>query len=253
MIKIVSHSSLKQFLDQGMEKFEDLHSIKDTIFVSDFISVCRNDLHSGLSEGAELRLLYPFHRLVIFSFLPPEELVQHDKFNLLALEGTTLIRLPASISEIRSAIEKFGNAPLAIPGEEMKQFCITAGITLLKNKIRKLEHGNLYGNEFAFRNRVVSPLKVQCEQTISGLITVSAVKAQLQRVDQYLKNQEIVSLIQLVKSIGPNWDNFFVNIHEFVIILDKLTACAKQEMIEPADLLILVKNLDIAFSRIAKR
>ena len=161
----------------------------NVVIVSDFYpQQKKRNIHAGLLEAVTYRLKNPTHYIILLSFFSKEELIKYDTFGILSLQGTEFIRLPFMQEELYTTIEKYINIVLSFSKEEWVMFSTNAYKTLLKEKIRMLNHGSQY----EFGSFVTIPLRAACVGSFQFPTLLPVIIERLQSIKLYIA-QELVS------------------------------------------------------------
>ena len=99
-----------------------LSSLVDIPIISSFLPQHQNSIHSGLLEAVKYRLAHQAHNIILLSFHSKKELLLHDTFHILSLPGTAFIRLPFTLEQLYSTINKYVDNELTIPTTDWETF-----------------------------------------------------------------------------------------------------------------------------------
>lgn len=246
MIKFVTHPALTNLLEHSRAKIKYQHSLVDVVIISDYFHQASHLIHGGLIEAVKYRLIHPTHYIILLSFHSKEELLKHDIFGILSLQGTIFMRLPFMLEELYTAIETSTDIEFSIPKEEWLVFSTNAYKTLLKEKVSILIHGN----KLDFVNCITSPLysAAVCLPDFPELLPV--VKKHLQSLKCYIAKEEITELFLLANASASLPDTFLQSVSQFVKGLQQLEMYASQEEINIKQLISEIDILNETSSKI---
>ena len=246
MISFITHPALTNLLEQSRVKMKYLRSLVDIRIVSSFLPQLPNRIHSGLLEAVKYRLVYPAHYIFLLSFHSKEELLLHDTFGILSLQGTEYIRLPFAPEQLYSTIDQYVNNELAIPNKEWGAFATNACKVLLKEKISLLKHGN----KLDFINNITGPLRASVVSLNKYPELLPVVKKQLAAIKCYLDKEEIAEFFSLANAGASLLDTFLQSVSQFTNGLQQLEMFAIQEEINIQQLIAEIDILNETFLKI---
>ena len=240
MINFITHPALTNLLEQSRVKMKYLRSLVDMVIVSDFLPTHTNDTHSGLLDAVKYRLSFPAHYILLLSFHSKEELLLHDTFGILSLQGTAFIRLPFTTEQLYSTIDQYVDNELAIPTTDWEAFATNACKALLKEKISLLNHGN----KLDFINNITGPLRASVVSLNKYPELLPVMKKQLTAIKCYIDKEEITELFSLANAGASFPDTFLQSVSQFTNGLQQLEMYATQEEINIPQLIIEIDILN---------
>jgi len=238
MIDTIAHPAIEKLLLSSKTEMKCFQSCVDVVIVSDYFPQQNSDIHNGLIEAVKCRLTNPSCYIFIASFFSKEELVLHDTFGILSFRGTEFIRLPFSVDELYSAIERYAGIELLIPEEEWVLFSTNACTALVKERISVLKHGG----KLDFVNSITGPLRAAAIGSSSFPELLPVVKEHLQSVKCYTAKKEIAELSLLANASASLPDPFLQSVSHFANGLRQLEMHASQEDINIKQ---LISEIDI--------
>lgn len=238
MINFITHPALTNLLEQSRVKMKYLRSLVDMVIVSSFLQQHTNSIHSGLLEAVKYRLARPAHYILLLSFHSKEELLLHDTFGILSLEGTAFIRLPFAPEQLYFTIDQYIDNELTIPNKDWEAFATNACTALLKEKINLLKHGN----KLDFINNITGPLRASVVSMTEYPELLPVMKKQLAATKCYIDTEEITELFSLANAGASLPDTFLQFVLQFTNGLQQLEMYATQEEINMQQ---LITEIDI--------
>lgn len=246
MINFITHLALTNLLEQSRVKMKYLRSLVDMVIVSGFLPRHINNIHSGLLEAVKYRLTHPAHCIILLSFHSKKELLLHDTFGILSLQGTAFIRLPFTPEGLYSTIEQYVDNELNIPNKDWEAFATNACKALLKEKINLLKHGN----KLDFINNITGPLRACVVSLTEYPELLPVMKKQLAATKCYIDTQEITELFSLANAGASLPDTFLQSVLQFTIGLQQLEMYATKEEINIQQLITEIDILNETSSKI---
>jgi len=240
MIGFITHPTLTNLLERSRVKMKYQQFLEGVVIVSDYLLKDSHQIHGGLEEAVKYRLTHPSCFIFITSFYSREELLQHDTFGVLFLQGTIFMRLPIRLEKLYTNIEKCAEIELSIPPAEWIVFSTKACKALLKERISVLKHGN----KLDFVNSITGPLRATAIGSSSFPELLPVVKQHLQSVKNYTAKEDIRELISLANVSASLPDSFLQSVSQFVKGLQKLEMYALQDKINIKQLISEIEILN---------
>lgn len=206
--------------------------------------------HSGLLQAVKYRLTDNENKhIILFSFYSKEALRKEDKYGILSLEGTNLVRLPATKKELDSVFDKC-KTPLSIQDDEWKRFSIPAYTAFIKELIGRLKHGN----PNALGTTALNPLRLSCvcylQQPDKGLDKF--VRKELSNLQHYLQQGAAAEFISMTIHATAGNGTFLQQAKNFASDITKLAGVEFQNAADAKSIIFIVDGLNQKWDTLTK-